>query len=132
MVNGFFMVVTKIRMLLAVGVLAAGAVLLWRLDTVTDERDQANVRVGQLEQSNNQLIADLAAQRREVSALQSSYQNEQSRVADLVKDLEQAQQRAYDRQKVIHAIANQSDCGVQPLPDDLIRLRRERTTATGD
>ncbi|HHC7130632.1 TPA: hypothetical protein ACN37W_004467 [Vibrio parahaemolyticus] len=126
------MVVTKIRMLLVVGVLAAGAVLLWRLDTVTDERDQANVRVGQLEQSNNQLIADLAAQRREVSALQSSYQNEQSRVADLVKDLEQAQQRAYDRQKVIHAIANQSDCGVQPLPDDLIRLRRERTTATGD
>lgn len=126
------MVVTKIRMLLAVGVLAAGAVLLWRLDTVTAERDQANVRVGQLEQSNNQLIADLAAQRREVSALQSSYQNEQSRVADLVKDLEQAQHRAYDRQKVIHAIANQSDCGVQPLPDDLIRLRRERTTATGD
>lgn len=126
------MVVTKIRMFLAVGVLAAGAALLWRLDTVSDERDQANVRVGQLEQSNNQLIADLAAQRREVSALQSSYQNEQSRVADLVKDLEQAQQRAYDRQKVIHAIANQSDCGVQPLPDDLIRLRRERTTATGD
>lgn len=126
------MVVTKIRMLLAVGVLAAGAVLLWRLDTVTDERDHANVRVGQLEQSNNQLIADLAAQRREVSALQSSYQNEQSRVANLVKDLEQAQQRRAERQKVIYETANQSDCGVQPLPDDLIRLRRERTTATGD
>lgn len=126
------MVVTKIRMLLAVGVLAAGAVLLWRLDTVTDERDHANVRVGQLEQSNNQLIADLAAQRREVSALQSSYQNEQSRVAALVKDLEQSQQRRAERQKVIYETANQSDCGVQPLPDDLIRLRRERTTATGD
>ncbi|MGY6352804.1 hypothetical protein ACXITX_22780 [Vibrio parahaemolyticus] len=126
------MVVTKIRMLLAVGVLAAGAALLWRLDTVSDERDQANVRVGQLEQSNNQLIADLEAQRREVHALQSSYQTEQSRVANLVKDLEQAQQRARDRQKVIYATANQSDCGVQPLPDDLIRLRRERTTATGD
>lgn len=126
------MVVTKIRMLLAVGVLAAGAVLLWRLDTVTDERDHANVRVGQLEQSNNQLIADLAAQRREVSALQSSYQNEQSRVANLVKDLEKAQQRRAERQKVIYETANQSDCGVQPLPDDLIRLRRERTTATGD
>ncbi|HCH0731122.1 TPA: hypothetical protein NKO76_004440 [Vibrio parahaemolyticus] len=126
------MVVTKIRMLLAVGVLAAGAALLWRLDTVSDERDQANVRVGQLEQSNNQLIADLEAQRREVHALQSSYQTEQSRVANLVKDLEQAQQRAIARQKVIYATANQSDCGVQPLPDDLIRLRRERTTATGD
>ncbi|HBC3836215.1 hypothetical protein R7D97_25020 [Vibrio sp. Vb5031] len=126
------MVVTKIRMLLAVGVLAAGAALLWRLDTVSDERDQANVRVGQLEQSNNQLIADLEAQRREVHALQSSYQTEQSRVANLVKDLEQAQQRARDRQKVIYETANQSDCGVQPLPDDLIRLRRERTTATGD
>ncbi|ELA7323120.1 hypothetical protein Q9X98_004764 [Vibrio parahaemolyticus] len=126
------MVVTKIRMLLAVGVLAAGAALLWRLDTVSDERDQANVRVGQLEQSNNQLIADLEAQRREVHALQSSYQTEQSRVANLVKDLEQAQQRATARQKVIYETANQSDCGVQPLPDDLIRLRRERTTATGD
>jgi chromosome segregation ATPase len=126
------MVVTKIRVFLAVGVLAAGAVLLWRLDTVTDERDQANVRVGQLEQSNNQLIADLAAQRREVFALQSSYQNEQSRVADLVKDLEQAQQRRAERQKVIYEIANQSDCGIQPLPDELIRLRRERTAATGD
>ncbi|MFW0985556.1 hypothetical protein ACEV8U_19155 [Vibrio parahaemolyticus] len=126
------MVVTKIRMLLAVGVLAAGAALLWRLDTVSDERDQANVRVGQLEQSNNQLIADLEAQRREVHALQSSYQTEQSRVANLVKDLEQAQQRARDRQKVIYETANQSDCGVQHLPDDLIRLRRERTTATGD
>lgn len=126
------MVVTKIRMLLAVGVLAAGAALLWRLDTVSDERDQANVRVGQLEQSNNQLIAELEAQRREVHALQSSYQTEQSRVANLVKDLEQAQQRATARQKVIYETANQSDCGVQPLPDDLIRLRRERTTATGD
>lgn len=126
------MVVTKIRMILAVGVLAAGAALLWRLDTVSDERDQANVRVGQLEQSNNQLIADLEAQRREVHALQSSYQTEQSRVANLVKDLEQAQQRATARQKVIYETANQSDCGVQPLPDDLIRLRRERTTATGD
>ncbi|EOS8341138.1 hypothetical protein ACWOHD_004480 [Vibrio parahaemolyticus] len=126
------MVVTKIRMLLAVGVLAAGAALLWRLNTVSDERDQANVRVGQLEQSNNQLIADLEAQRREVHALQSSYQTEQSRVANLVKDLEQAQQRATARQKVIYETANQSDCGVQPLPDDLIRLRRERTTATGD
>ncbi|MGL1310964.1 hypothetical protein ACSTKO_23180 [Vibrio parahaemolyticus] len=126
------MVVTKIRMLLAVGVLAAGAALLWRLDTVSDERDQANVRVGQLEQSNNQLIADLEAQRREVHALQSSYQTEQSRVANLVKDLEQAQQRATARQKVIYETANQSDCGVQPLPDDLIRLRRERTTATGN
>ncbi|TOQ05036.1 hypothetical protein CGG80_22455 [Vibrio parahaemolyticus] len=132
MVNGCPMVVTKIRMLLAVGVLAAGAALLWRLDTVSDERDQANVRVGQLEQSNNQLIADLEAQRREVHALQSSYQTEQSRVANLVKDLEQAQQRATARQKVIYETANQSDCGVQPLPDDLIRLRRERTTATGD
>ncbi|MGY5706855.1 hypothetical protein ACXHRA_23235 [Vibrio antiquarius] len=126
------MVVTKIRMLLAVGVLSAGAALLWRLDTVSDERDQANVRVGQLEQSNSQLIAELEAQRREVHALQSSYQTEQSRVANLVKDLEQAQQRATARQKVIYATANQSDCGVQPLPDDLIRLRRERTTATGD
>ncbi|UTZ44657.1 hypothetical protein [Vibrio campbellii] len=126
------MVVTKIRVFLAVGVLAAGAVLLWRLDTVTDERDQANVRVGQLEQSNNQLIADLTAQRREVSALQSSYQNEQSRVADLVKDLEQAQQRRAESQKVIYETANQSDCGVQPLPDELIRLRHERTAATGD
>ncbi|MCC3798248.1 hypothetical protein ACXHQB_23775 [Vibrio parahaemolyticus] len=122
----------KIRLFLAVGVLAAGAVLLWRLDTVTDELDKANVRVGQLEQSNNQLISDLAAQRRATHELATSYQTEQTRVAELVKDLEQARLSASARQKVIYETANQSDCGVQSLPDDLIRLRRERTTAASD
>lgn len=122
----------KIRLFLAVGVLAAGAVLLLRLDTVTDELDKANVRVGQLEQSNNQLISDLAAQRRATHELATSYQTEQTRVAELVKDLEQARLSASARQKVIYETANQSDCGVQSLPDDLIRLRRERTTAASD
>ena len=123
------MVVNKIRLFLAVGVLAAGTVLLWRLDTVTDERDKANVRVGQLEQSNDQLNADLESQRLKTHDLESSYQMEQSKVAELVEDLERANQEQSQRQKAAYEAANQSDCGIEPLPDELIRLRRERTAA---
>lgn len=126
------MVVNKIRMFLTVGVIAVGAVLLWRLDTVTTERDDATRQAGQLEQSNKQLIADLDSERRQVADLSSSYQNEQARVAELIVSLERDQQRNAERQKVIYEAARQSDCGTQPLPGDLIRLRRERTPAASD
>lgn len=126
------MVVNKILTSAVVGLLIIAGVLLWRLNVLSESLSDANKANGQLEQSNNQLISDLAAQRRATHELATSYQTEQTRVAELVKDLEQAQLSASARQKVIYEKANQSDCGVQPLPDDLIRLRRERTTAASD
>ncbi|PMN73167.1 hypothetical protein [Enterovibrio norvegicus] len=124
------MIINKLKAILAATVFAAGAVLLWRLDAVTDERDAALGALGQLEQSNTQLREDLAAERRELVAMSRSYEHEQTRVAALVLDLEQANRARAKSQKDFEDAAKQSDCGGLPLPDDLIRLRRERTTAT--
>lgn len=119
----------KLRFFLGLAIVATVALLSWRLDVVTDERDQALKDVGALEQSNSQLETSLADQRRENDELQQSYQNEQSEVAKLVRQLKTKQSDALARQRKVYEAAKQSDCASQPLPDELIRLRRERTTA---
>lgn len=122
---------TQLRLILAAALLAAGAVLLWRLETVTTERDKALERVGTLEQSNSQLAEDLRAERTALRRLESDYQREQVRIADLVHDLETRHHAQLEQQKRMYDAANLTDCGRQPLPDDLIRLRNNRTAPGG-
>lgn len=112
----------------AVVLAIAAGVLLWRLNVLSDDLETANKTNGQLEQSNKQLSADLGSERQKTRDLESSYQLEQSKVAELVEDLERAKQEEPQRQKAAYEAANQSNCGVQPLPDELIELRRSRTS----
>ncbi|OCH60873.1 hypothetical protein A6D98_09740 [Aliivibrio fischeri] len=120
------MVVNKILVAALMALAIGAAVLLWRLNVVTDDYQKANERIGQLEQSNNQYQADLRSEREKITELSSSVQFEQDLVADLVVKLEQQSQINQNRKKAIYEAASKSKCR---LPDELIRLRQQRTTA---
>lgn len=122
------MVVNKILIAALMALAIIAGVLLWRLNVITDDYQKANERIGQLEQSNNQYAADLNAEREKMTDLTSAVQFEQDLVAGLVKDLEQQKQINQQRKKVIYETASQSECDLS-LPDELIRLRQQRTTA---
>jgi len=122
------MVVNKILIAALMALAIIAGVLLWRLNVITDDYQKANERIGQLEQSNNQYAADLNAEREKMTDLTSAVQFEQDLVAGLVKDLEQQKQINQQRKKVIYETASQSE-GDLSLPDELIRLRQQRTTA---
>lgn len=124
------MVVNRLRVIVAAAVITAVLLLLWRVDTLTTQKDLAVKRVGQLQQSNAQLIADLASERSQLETLRVSYEDEQGKIADLVRSLEQSKTKSIQRQKVIYETAINTDCGAQPLPDELIRMRADRATAS--
>jgi len=124
------MVVNRLRVIVAAAVITAILLLLWRVNTLTTAKDLAVKRVGQLQQSNEQLIADLASERRQLQTLRVSYEDEQGKIADLVRSLEQSKTKSMQRQKVIYETAINTDCGAQPLPDKLIRMRAARATAS--
>lgn len=120
------MVVNKILIAALMALAIIAAVLLWRLNAITGDFQKANERIGQLEQSNNQYKADLRSEREKMTDLTSAVQVEQELVAGLVIELEQQSQINQKRKKAIYEAASKSKCD---LPDELIRLRQQRTTA---
>lgn len=123
------MVVNHLRVLVASVVITAVLLLLWQIDVLSTQKAHAMQRVGELEQNNQQLVQDLASERNALETLRLSYEDEQGKIAQLLDDLEQTKHQSLHRQKVIYEKAINTDCGAQPLPDDIIRMRAD-TAAT--